>query len=224
MSSALVGAPYSEQVKNMTSRVLLFSSSERVFPYEIDKEIDTTLTSDSGQFDPKTIIRTVGFTQEPSVLFTGETFFDDNIRYDEENRKEKINNAVSRLVNEFQFYDYSQDSENSFWKIVDEIAASSFSILGAALQDIVIKFYNSPNILCSVAICLCNFDLIQTEEWGPMILISLLNHKNDTVKEYATMLLDNWNDSTLLPILKNIDCHAAWLRAYMDSVIAKLEG
>ena len=88
MSSALVGAPYSEQVKNMTSRVLLFSSSERVFPYEIDKEIDTTLTSDSGQFDPKTIIRTVGFTQEPSVLFTGETFFDDNIRYDEENRKE----------------------------------------------------------------------------------------------------------------------------------------
>lgn len=224
MSSALVGTPYSEQAKNMTSRVLLFSSSDRVFPYEIDKEIDTTLTSDSSQFDPKTIIRTVGFTQEPSALFTGETFFDDNIRYDEENRKEKINNAVSRLVGEFQFYDYSQDSENSFWKIVDEIAASSFSILGAALQNIVIKFYDSPNILCAVAICLCSFDLIQAEEWGPMILISLLNHKSDTVKEYATMLLDNWNDSTLLPILKNIDCHAAWLRAYMDSVIAKLEG
>ena len=70
----------------------------------------------------------------------------------------------------------------------------------------------------------CSFDLQQTAEWGPMILLSLLNHKNDTVKEYAVFLLENWRDLSLLPMLKNLDCRAPWLRAYIDSVVSELEG
>lgn len=57
-----------------------------------------------------------------------------------------------------------------------------------------------------------------------MILIGLLNHKNETVKEYAVMLLDNWKDKSLVPVLRNIDCKSKWLQEYIKDVLFSLEG
>lgn len=158
------------------------------------------------------------FTYESAVL-------DSIVRNNEKIREHAIDDATQKLVECFQLYNYDDDSEMFFWPVVDSIISeTSISIFGAALQSIITKYNDYVNVLCAVAKCLCSFELEQTAEWGPMILIALLSHQNETVKEYAVFLLENWENRSLLPILRNLDCHATWLREYVDSVVASLEG
>lgn len=153
-----------------------------------------------------------------------EQYFDESLELNEEIRNRYIDKYVPKLVESMRSYNYDQESEDKIWPIVDDIVDRSFSILGDIFQKICLQNYDQPNILCAVAKCLCSFELDQTAGWGPMILLSLLIHKDDNVKEYAVFLLENWEDRSLLPILKNIDCYALWLREYINSVISNLEG
>lgn len=141
--------------------------------------------------------------------------------YEKEVRKKYISELESKLVERFELYNYDQDSEDFFWPIVDQV--KTLSLLGAAILSIIAKYNDHTNILCAIAKCLCSFELEQTEEWGPMVLISLMAHRNETVKEYAVFLLENWEDRTLLPILRNLDINSKWLNEYINSVITNLE-
>lgn len=198
------------------------SSSEYRTMYKVEE--DEKSKSASIALDNKPAeTNTNNFSKLRYPLLYEQKIFDELLRHNEEVRNQSIKEFVSKLVERMRFYNYDQDSEDMIWPIVDEISAISLSILGSVFQNICIQNYEFPNILCAIAKCLCSYDLTQTAEWGSMILISLLNHKNDTVKEYAVFLLENWKNKSLLPILKNVDCQASWLREYINSVICSLE-
>lgn len=199
----------------------LLSSSVQKIPYEIVDSQDILYSN--GKYFNKAWTGNFGkqripFTYEPEIL-------DSIARHNDEIRKCTIKSATQKLFECFKLYNYDDDSEMLFWPEIDRISSeTSMSILGAALQSIIAQYNDYTNVLCAVAKCLCSFDLEQTAEWGPMVLIALLSHKSETVKEYAVFLLENWEDRSLLPILRNLDCHATWLREYIDSVVVGLEG
>lgn len=217
----------SESIEDTVLRKQPSSSSENIFFTAIDNSEHREAHSQSSNSKHDIFIDTLGtnnFANQRIPLWFEKKLLDIIALNDEEKRRRLIDSAASKLTPYLELYNYDEDSENYIWPIVDSIASESISILGAAFQKIVIVRNDRINILCAIAKCLCSFDLQQTAEWGPMILLSLLNHKNDTVKEYAVFLLENWRDLSLLPMLKNLDCRAPWLRAYIDSVVSELEG
>ena len=200
------------------------SSSERKTIFRVEETYEKSQSASSETKNESNEAATNNFSQPRHPLVLEQQFFDELLKRNEETRNQLIDKFASKLIERMRFFNYDQDSEDIVWPIVDTISAISLSVLGATFHRICVQKYDSPNILCAVAKCLCSFDLTQTAEWGPMILISLLSHKNETVKEYAVILLENWADRSLLPILKNLDCQASWLREYVNSVICNLEG
>lgn len=199
------------------------SSSERLTAYTVEKVERKSLSSSAEPNSSPQEAITNNFSKSRLPLPFEQQYFDELLKHNDIIRNQLVEKFTSRLVERMRFYNYDQDSEDMIWPIVDNISAMSISVLGASFQKICVQNYDCPNILCAIAKCLCSFDLSQTAEWGPMILISLLNHKNDHVKEYAVLLLDNWEDRSLLPILKNLDCHVSWLKEYVNSIVSHLE-
>lgn len=141
----------------------------------------------------------------------------------EQERSQYIKNWIPKLVQKLQFYSYDEESEAFFWPIIDKISSVSTSIMSEILSKITIDYYDCPNILCAVATILCSFDLEEVENIGPTIMMALLSNKNETVKEYAVILLDNWESPSLLPLFKHFDCSSPWLKSYLKRVIDDLE-
>lgn len=198
-----------------SSEIVPIYSEANMPRFEMGSEKGQNITSISEDINNSTSAR--GITSfERNTL----DYFAQN---DEIRRGKLIEEAVSKLMKVMRWYDYSKDSENMIWEVVDDISTSSLAILGAALQRIVINYYDKENILCGVAKCLCGFDLDQTAEWGPIILLSLLNNRSDIVKENAVLLIENWQNISMLPMLKCLDCHATWLRDYIACVVSDLE-
>lgn len=100
----------------------------------------------------------------------------------------------------------------------------SFRILGEVAQEMYLQYNDYPNILTGLCECLERFDGEEVMPWGPIMLMGLLCHKNESVKEAAAILVENWAEISLLPALRNIEVHSDWLKAYIESVIKGLEG
>lgn len=77
--------------------------------------------------------------------------------------------------------------------------------------------------MCGLCKCLISFDYDEVFPWGQSILVGLLNHRNETVKEYAVSLLDNWKRIELVDLLKNLEIKSNWLSEYVVSVIRAIE-
>ena len=132
---------------------------------------------------------------------------------------------TKELLSVLSFFSYDDESIEPVWYLCERILnESTLSTLGTVLQDIYLSHNDDPNILCGICKYLTTFDLDEVSPWGPLILIGMLNHKDETVKEYAVMLLDNWKDETLIPVLRNLDCKSSWLRAYIQDVLSSLGG
>lgn len=141
----------------------------------------------------------------------------------EQERSQYIKLWIPKLVQKLQLYSYDEESEAFFWPLIDEISSISTSIMSEILSKIVVDYYGCPNVLCAVAKILCSFDLEEVKNIGPSIMIILLGNKNETVKEYAVILLDNWESPSLLQLFKNFDCSSPWLKSYFKRVIDDLE-
>ncbi len=136
-----------------------------------------------------------------------------------------VNKLVSVLYKDLR--EYTLDScEMSLAerRIIDIEQNYTMAILGEVLQKIYIKHFDEPLILAGICDCLCRFDLSEVNPWGPAMLAGLLNHKSETVQEYATLLIENWSDISLLPMLESIDFSSKWLIEYVKEVIAYLKG
>ncbi|MEE1218294.1 MAG: hypothetical protein U0L20_00035 [Ruminococcus sp.] len=136
-----------------------------------------------------------------------------------------VDDLVSVLYEDLQ--DYTLDGcEMSLAerKVIDIEQKYTMAILGEVLQKIYIKHFDEPLVLAGICDCLCRFDLNEVNPWGPTMLAGLLNHKNETVQEYATLLIENWSDVSLLPMLESIDFSSKWLIEYVNEVIAYLKG
>lgn len=151
------------------------------------------------------------------------------IEYKAKREQEKINQLIDKLTWELILelkYFSSDDSEISSAerKILDIEEKYSFRILGEVLQTIYVKYNDYPNMLAGICKGLERFDLDEVLPWGPTMLSGLLVHKSEVVKEYAVSLVENWSDTTLLPILRNLECSSLWLQEYISDVVKYLEG
>lgn len=107
--------------------------------------------------------------------------------------------------------------------IIDIVNANSFRFLGEVLQKIYLQYNDFPIVLVGVCRGLERFDYREVAPWGPIMLIGLLNHKSDLVKEAAVCLVENWANIEFLPALRNIECKTNWMRSYVNDVIQYIE-
>lgn len=201
----------SSSLKNM-----LFELDEESPSYNLETttaQLDSDETNTSNFNNTRTSLeiekRTLGFVAE----------------YSKEQKDQLVERITNELVSKLRYFSYDDESMDPIWAVCDRVLEeTSVEILGEALQHIYLAHNDYPNILCGVCRLLTALDLDEVTPWGPMILIGLLNHKNETVKEYSVILLDNWKDTSLIPVLRNLDCRASWLQAYINEVLLSLEG
>lgn len=122
--------------------------------------------------------------------------------------------------------DYSLESEtlSQAEEVVCEVADKyPLRLLGEALTGIYISCYDDQNVIAGICFSLERFDATEVFPWGQSIVVGLVNHKSDLVKERVISLIENWGDTSLLTVLKNIDISSKWMREYVNGVIAYLE-
>lgn len=135
-----------------------------------------------------------------------------------------VEQLTRELVNALKYFS-SDDSEISraermVWDIEEKYGAR---ILGEVLQNIYVQYNDFPKMLMGICRAVGRFELNEVMPWGPTMLVGLLAHKNENVKEYAVSVVENWADVDLLPVLRNIDCSSLWLKAYIKDVVSYLE-
>jgi hypothetical protein len=84
-------------------------------------------------------------------------------------------------------------------KIIDIANTYNFRVLGDVVQKIYIQYNDFPHMLVGICVCLERYDYEEVLPWGPTMLMGLLNHKSNLVKEYAIGLVENWATVELLP-------------------------
>lgn len=137
---------------------------------------------------------------------------------------ELIIHLTSQMINSLRYFTIDELELTSAERLALEIEKKySARILGEVLQSIYIKYNDFPNMLLGICKSMGLFELNEVMPWGPTILVGLLSHKNENVKEYAVSVVENWLDKELLPILKNLDCSSKWLKEYIQDVVKMLE-
>ena len=137
---------------------------------------------------------------------------------------ERINHLTKEVVNLLKYFslddsDVSQ-AEKKIWDIEEKYGSR---VLGEILQNIYIQYNDFPKMLMGICRAINRFELHEVMPWGPTMLVGLLSHKNENVKEYAVSVVENWADIELLPVLRNLDCSSLWLKEYIQDVVNYLE-
>ncbi len=145
--------------------------------------------------------------------------------YEEEVKSRKlIEELKSQLVIELKYFSLNDlemtNAETLAFKIEKKY---SLHLLGELLQYIYVQYNDYHNILAGICRILIHYELDEVMPWGPSILVGLLSHKSETVKEYAVSVVENWANVELLPILRNLDCSSLWLKEYVNDVVKYLE-
>lgn len=201
------------------------NSSTRTATTEYDEtHIDRNFNSATKEV-PDYFQDTSNFKSERPVLEVEKRTLELIAQYEKTRKKTLMDRFSTMLIRKFQNFEFDEESIESVYKVCEQIITEmSVEDLGEILQKIYLSNNDNINLLCGLCQYLISFDLNEVMPWGPMILIGLLNHKNETVKEYAVMLLDNWKDKSLVPVLRNIDCKSKWLQEYIKDVLFSLEG
>lgn len=128
------------------------------------------------------------------------------------------------LVSALQFFEYENENFTSAEKKIIEIEHRyNMRILGEIIQNVYVRHFDNPRYLTGICKALLRYDLDEVSPWGVIMLTGFLNHPDEQVKEYAIQLIDNWNDTELLPILKTLHVSSEWLNNYINDVIENLE-
>lgn len=173
-------------------------------------------TSISNSSTPELPIKQV--TSEERLQFTNE------IGNKERQYDQLISQIEQRLMVALNNYSLESEilskSEELICEIVDNY---SLRVLGEVLTSIYIKCYGVQNVIAGICSGLERFDAEEVFPWGHSIVIGLINHKSDLVKERVISLIENWGDASLLTALKSIDISSDWMREYVNEVISYLE-
>lgn len=173
----------------------------------------------------KDVVETANFSRKSIPFEIEESSSKETEAGEKNHRDEAVKEIENILIPTLSSFAYDDDSIAPTWAILDGWDGKySFDILGEAFQCIYFAQAENPNILCGLCKCLMSFELEEMFPWGASILLCMLNHANEAVKEYAVMLLENWKDKTLYPALRNMDCASDWLKDYVSKVLADLEG
>ena len=135
-----------------------------------------------------------------------------------------IEELTKKLVNSLKYFTTDDSdvslAERMIWDIEQKYDSR---VLGEILQNIYVQYNDFPKMLMGICRAIGRFELQEVMPWGPTMLVGLLSHKNENVKEYAVSVVENWADIDLLPVLRNLDCSSTWLKAYIEDVVSYLE-
>lgn len=135
-----------------------------------------------------------------------------------------IIHLTKRMENALKYFSTEDADVSSAERLALDIEGQySSRILGEILQNIYVQFNDYPTMQMGICKSIGQFELKDVMPWGPTMLMGLLSHKNDNVKEYAVAVVENWADTDLLPILKNLHCASVWLKEYIQDVVDYLE-
>lgn len=148
---------------------------------------------------------------------------------DEVNNKEREYDKLIELLEKkitiaLKCYSLESDILSQAEELICEtIDKYSLRLVGEVLSRIYIHCYDQPTVVAGICSSLERFDATEVSPWGQSIVLGLINHKSDLVKERVISLIENWGDASLLPALRNIDISSTWMREYINGVIAYLE-
>jgi hypothetical protein len=176
---------------------------------EIDKAISIYTTQPTGEF----------------VFFPiWEEIYRNILEYDDERTQQTIIVLEQKLISALKQFEFDGDEVSYAESVAIEITQNyPLRFLGDVSQRIYLKYNDDPRILIGLCRCLERFDESEVMPWGLTMLMGLVNHKDDSIKEVAVMLIENWATVSLLPALRNIEVKHDWLRAYIDDVIMCLD-
>lgn len=152
------------------------------------------------------------------------TFAAYNISREEKRRKKIVMELVEELEEALSLCEFAS-SERTFAeeKIIEIERNYSLVFLGEVIQNVYVHHFNKPRYLTSICEALLRYDLEEVTPWALTMLPGLLNHADESVKEHAVLLIDNWRDTELLPMLKTLEIKSSWLQLYVDGVIKELQ-
>lgn len=149
----------------------------------------------------------------------------ESLEKNNELKKQLVEKLTPELYRDLQTYTLdSCEISLAEKKIISIEHNFSMDVLGDVLQGIYLNHFDEPLVLAGICDCLCRFDSSEVKPWGSTMLAGLLAHKNEIVQEYVTLLIENWADTSLLPILENITCSSTWLKDYVNEVVLYLKG
>lgn len=151
------------------------------------------------------------------------TRFIDEVKEKNQQQEDLANIIEKNLLSSLMNYSLENETLSEAEKMISEIARKySFSFLGEIITKIYVNNYDLQNVISGICAGLERFDSSEVFPWGQSIVIGLINHKSTIVKERVISLIDNWNDSSLLPALKSMNVSSLWMRNYINEVILSL--
>ena len=91
------------------------------------------------------------------------------------------------------------------------------------LMELYLYTYDDPHTLIGILHMLSHFDYESVSPQGPIMALALLQHKSQSVREFAIKAFENWGSKDAVDYLKQIKCDQSWLQQYLDGVIEDLE-
>lgn len=189
--------------------------------------VDSVVTADSSTFPPNEEIEqdnTWETTSKSSISPQEKESLIESADYLKKQRTRDIQGITDQLREALRKYAFDDETMEPAWHFLDSIVdVYPPDYFGESFQGIFILNNSEINCMCGLCKCLISFDFDEVFPWGQSILVGLLNHRNETVKEYAVSLLDNWKRTELVDLLKNLEIKSNWMREYVVSVIRAIE-
>ena len=138
-------------------------------------------------------------------------------------KKELISRLVKMLERELLKWSTEDFIPSSAEKCIIKIEHMfGFSVMGDVIQYIIGNNYDKVDFICGICEALMRYDFEELLPWGRTLLPSLIIHPSEDIKRWAMLLVDNWNDVRLLPMLANIEVCSPLLKEYLDEVVNNL--
>lgn len=91
------------------------------------------------------------------------------------------------------------------------------------IMDMYASNYDNPKILIGFLHILSHFPYQDVTPYAPIMALALLQHKSNSVREFAIKAFENWGSRDSLGMLKSIQCDQPWLQNYLEEVISDIE-
>lgn len=162
--------------------------------------------------------------KDEKISYIDKLMVEEKVQFEQIKLDNLMKELTPKLITELKYLPLDDSEITNAEKLALDIEKSySVRVLGEVLQNIYIQYNDYCNMLIGICKIIGRFELKEVMPWGPTMLMGLLAHKSEAVKEYAVSVVENWSDVELLPVLRNLDCSSRWLKEYIDDVVKYLE-
>ena len=91
------------------------------------------------------------------------------------------------------------------------------------INELFLEYFADPYILGSVLRVMSHFEYNSLYPQGITMCIAALSHSEPVIKEEAVRVIENWENTDMIPLLKRLDVPEKWLSDYIHQVIEDIE-